>query len=212
MRPTPEAEWASPNHAQAPTCTHSGRRDRSFGALHLDRLPVIAFDRDGTALLPEFSSPFVYWRLPSGHRYCPGDLECSDVLGSSGKQGACFVLLLCSCGPRHPALAASHELAAGRGRTKQDEVWFVFLLSPDKLSRLMLSDQRSPELRRLLLDAVPRSHLYVPSTLGLVIPEYLASDYASQAPRGPQQATVAQGAEKAESLRERGRSCTHTSP
>jgi hypothetical protein len=145
-----------------------------FGAS--GKLPVVAFDRDLMARLPPVSSPFVYWRFPRGYGLEVGNLECPDLEAPGKGPGKCFVLLLCPCAPRHPALVASDKVAAEQGRTEADEVWFVFLLSWQVLSRMRLTDSRSPELYRLLQDGVPHRHLYVPSEPGLLVPEYLADD------------------------------------
>ena len=162
-----------------PLLAHSGA---------LERLPVIAFDRDCAPLLPSLCPAFAYWRIHNGSGYDVGDFVLDPLMGGKReRQGYVMVLLLSQCSPRHPAIAVSDRLAAGHGRVELDEVWFVLLLRWDTMNRMMLSDQRSRELGRLLLEGVPRPQLYVPSPTGLLIPGHLAnSDSAdTAAPRLP---------------------------
>lgn len=56
MRPAPEAERASPDHTQAPTCAHSGWRDWSFGALQLGGFASRRFG-DGSLTVEKLDFP-----------------------------------------------------------------------------------------------------------------------------------------------------------
>jgi hypothetical protein len=145
----------------------------------LDRLPVIAFDRDCARLLSSASPLIAYWRLPSEPGNDIGDIILDELGGERKGQGYCVILLQSQCAPRHPAIDLSDRLASEQGRLEQDEVWFVQLLRADVLERMQMEDESSRQLGRLLLDGVPRRDL------DIVVPQLIVPDYLSRSDTSP---------------------------